>query len=146
MRSLPSQPSLTGSSRPRYGARYHRPPIPPKRAQPLLTHPCRAEPSRAALPDDRRLPCAPSQPPPGGGGRAEPRGPPAEPATGGGGGERRRSGAAGRAVRGAERSGAARPPPPHRRSYSDPPIKVGQSAGGSHVTGQFQLPRRIFLN
>lgn len=31
-----------------------------------------------------------------------------------------------------------------RRSYSDPPIKGGQSAGGGHVTGQFQLPRRIF--
>lgn len=31
-----------------------------------------------------------------------------------------------------------------RRSYRDPPIKGGQSSVGSHVTEQFQLPRRIF--
>lgn len=136
----PRSPAQGGGARPGRAARGRARRSPLKRAKPpppplALTHPCGAarrflmtggspEPRRGAAARAGRAPR------PTGGAR--------RPAPAAGGAERGPS----RRGKGAERGCAAAAAA--RRSYSDPPIKGGQSAGGSHVTGQFQLPRRIF--
>lgn len=129
-----TSPSATTRGAGGGGSRQH-PRRSPPQVRPFLASfpsgpgaPAPHSPSPAALPADRRLPAAPGR---AGGrwGKAVREGRRAAPARGPARPRERRGAAAGAAA---------------LRSYSDPPIKGGQSARGGHVTGQFQLRRRIF--